>query len=80
MMDPTHNLMNGYMLVQDANKKWKTRWFVLSEDQLTCCHKKNKSVVISSLMLQGCSVVCPAPNDTDLNTQVKLQPRRVGLA
>ncbi|RUS78941.1 hypothetical protein EGW08_013282 [Elysia chlorotica] len=64
-----HSLMSGYMLVQDANKKWKTRWFVLTEDQLACCHKKNKSVVISSLMLQGCAIVCPAPNHSELNTQ-----------
>ncbi|KAK3746568.1 hypothetical protein RRG08_019489 [Elysia crispata] len=64
-----HSLMEGYMLVQDANKKWKTRWFVLTEDELACCHKKNKSVVISSLMLQGCAVVCPAPNDTEFNSQ-----------
>ncbi|GFO01974.1 pleckstrin [Plakobranchus ocellatus] len=68
-MNEEHHLLEGYMLVQDSNKKWKTRWFVLSEDKLDCCHKKNKSVTISSLMLRGCSVICPVPKDTDLNLQ-----------
>ncbi|KAK6995069.1 pleckstrin [Biomphalaria glabrata] len=56
-------------LFQNANKKWKARWFVLSEDQLSCHHKKNKSLIINSLPLQGCSIVCPCPEYLDYNTQ-----------
>ncbi|CAG5134802.1 unnamed protein product, partial [Candidula unifasciata] len=53
----------------NANRKWKARWFVLNEDQLSCHHKKNKSVIISSLPLQGCSVVCPCSDNGELNPQ-----------
>ncbi|CAL1531704.1 unnamed protein product [Lymnaea stagnalis] len=68
-MNPHHILKEGYLLVQNANKKWKARWFVLSEDHLSCHHKKNKSVIINSLPLQGCSIVCPCPEFADFNTQ-----------
>ncbi|KAH9505017.1 hypothetical protein Btru_061435 [Bulinus truncatus] len=68
-MNPHHILKEGYMLVQNVNRKWKARWFVLSEDQLSCHHKKNKSLVINTLPLQGCSVVCPCPEYSDFNTQ-----------
>ncbi|KAK7474156.1 hypothetical protein BaRGS_00034616, partial [Batillaria attramentaria] len=50
-------------------KKWKARWFVLSEDQLSCYHKQNKSVVINSLPLSGCSITSPCNDLADTNTQ-----------
>ncbi|XP_005098889.1 pleckstrin [Aplysia californica] len=70
-----HALKEGYLLVQKLNKKWKARWFVLSEDQLSCHQKKNKSVIINSLPLYGCSIVCPCHDVSDLNTQGLLKIR-----
>ncbi|XP_059157927.1 pleckstrin-like [Physella acuta] len=68
-MNPHHILKEGYLLVQNSNRKWKARWFVLSEDELSCQHKKNKSITINSLPLQGASVISPCPHIQDYNTQ-----------
>jgi len=71
----SQSLKEGYLLVQKLNKRWKARWFVLTEDQLCCHQKKHKAVVINSLPLGGSSVVCPVTDMPDLNIQglLKLQ-------
>lgn len=60
-----HCLKTGYLLKQGINGKWKARRFQLTEDHLIYHRKWKKRIGVSSLPLDGCSVVCPCL-DTDL--------------
>ncbi|GAB1598740.1 pleckstrin-like [Argonauta hians] len=60
-----HSLKTGYLLKQGINRKWKARRFQLTEDHLIYHRKWKKRIGVSSLQLEGCSVVCPCLN-TDL--------------
>lgn len=60
-----HCLKSGYLLKQGLNGKWKARRFVLTEDHLIYHRKWKKRIGVSSMPLEGCSVVCPCL-DADL--------------
>lgn len=70
---PVFNIFSLSDNVQNSNRKWKARWFVLSEDELSCQHKKNKSITINALPLHGASIICPCPHIFDYNTQVSVR-------
>ncbi|WAR26679.1 PLEK-like protein [Mya arenaria] len=70
----------GYLL-KWLIKRWKLNWFTLNEDELRCFIKRDKSVLIESIPLQGASVVCPCYDEPEVNidtsnSPVKFQPFR----
>ncbi|XP_052780439.1 pleckstrin-like [Mya arenaria] len=56
----------GYLL-KWLIKRWKLNWFTLNEDELRCFIKRDKSVLIESIPLQGASVVCPCYDEPEVN-------------
>ncbi|KAK3587575.1 hypothetical protein CHS0354_004867 [Potamilus streckersoni] len=61
-------LKSGFLYKKILDKKWKICWFVLLEDKLTCHDKKDKSLLLDTIPLQGASVVCPCLHEPEINT------------
>ncbi|XP_046369565.1 pleckstrin-2-like isoform X2 [Haliotis rufescens] len=64
-----YSLRSGYLLSQVPNNKWKARWFILSEDELTCHRQRRKSLVLSTINLTGCSIFCPCNDKPEVSPQ-----------
>ncbi|XP_060075446.1 pleckstrin-like [Ylistrum balloti] len=62
-------LKTGYLLKFEPNKRWKIRWLVLHEDQLTCHHRRDKTVIVTFISLHGASVICPCLDDPVADAQ-----------
>ncbi|XP_053377974.1 pleckstrin-like [Mercenaria mercenaria] len=68
-MDKENNILKSGFLLKWLIKRWKIRWFTLHEDELRCHPKRDKSVVIETIPLQGASVVCPCFDEPDVNVE-----------
>ncbi|XP_070559649.1 pleckstrin-2-like [Ptychodera flava] len=62
---PTTNRQNykeGFLVKKGhVRTNWRTRWFVLGQRSLSYYKKKEDSMAIGSIALQGCSVISPCP-------------------
>ncbi|KAL5015065.1 hypothetical protein ScPMuIL_009335 [Solemya velum] len=61
-------LKSGYLLKQ-SNRRWRVRWFILQEDEICCHPKRHREIVLETIPLRGCSVVCPCLEENLQNKQ-----------
>ncbi|XP_077983515.1 pleckstrin-2-like [Glandiceps talaboti] len=56
------NFKEGFLVKKGHRRtNWRTRWFVLAQESLSYYKKRDDSLAVGVIALQGCSVISPCP-------------------
>ncbi|KAH3819609.1 pleckstrin-like [Dreissena polymorpha] len=68
-MEKESSVVKSGFLLKWLIKRWKMRWMILHEVELKCFLKRDKTVLVETIPLQGASVICPCYDEPEVNIE-----------